>query len=125
VDFIKAFLVVAVLILAIFTFRNRARVEIRASIRLGVVLLAAAAIASILDPNLTQRAANVVGVTRGTDLLLYVLIVVFAFAAVSAYFRFRQLEHVLARVIRNQAIRDAVRADGPPGQRSVDEPLHH
>jgi hypothetical protein len=125
VDFIKAFLVVAVLTLAIFTFRNRGRVEIRASIRLGVVLLAAAAIASILDPSLTQRVANLVGVTRGTDLLLYVLIVVFAFAAVSAYFRFRQLEHALARVIRYQAIRDAVRADGPPGQRSVDEPLQH
>lgn len=69
--------------------------------------LAALAIASIINPNITQHAANMLGVTRGTDLVLYVLIVVFMATSLGMYFRFKELERRLAQIVRANAIRDA------------------
>ncbi len=112
---IKPLLILCVVGLLVWAFRNRARVGMRAGMKVAGLLLTAFAIAAIVDPGLTQALADVVGVTRGTDLLLYVLVVVFAFAAVAGYFRFRDLENRLVDVVRAQAISEAIHAEGMPG----------
>jgi len=84
---IKILLVVSFSIIFLWAFRNRYRVELRAGARLVAFLLTALAVISILIPNVTQALADFVGVTRGTDLLLYVLVVVFAATSTGTYFR--------------------------------------
>jgi hypothetical protein len=93
----------------------------RAGARVVALLLAGFAIASVMEPNITTRVANAVGVGRGTDLLLYVLVVAFAFTSAGLYFRSRDLESRLDALTRSLAIRDAVLEDGPPGGSSLPE----
>lgn len=113
---IKVLLVVSFVGLFVWAFRNRAAVGLRAGLRVFAVVLTSLAIASVLVPDLLQAMADFVGVTRGTDLLLYGLVVVFGTTAVGTYFRFRELERRLAEVVRADAIRDAILTDGIPGQ---------
>jgi hypothetical protein len=87
----------------------------RASIKPAVVSLTGMAVAAIADPGLTQALANLVGVRYGTDLLLYVLVVVFAFAQASWYFRFKEVDLRLASAVRSQAIESALVREGMPG----------
>jgi hypothetical protein len=113
-NLIKILLVVAFLGALIWAFRNRGRVGIRAGARLVLVLLTAVAIASVINPNLPQGAADLVGVTRGTDLVLYVLVIVFVLTSAGIYFRFRELERRLVDVVRASAVQNAISAQGLP-----------
>jgi small membrane protein len=119
-NLIKILLILSFVALFVWAFRNRSRVGLRAGARLFAVVLTAAAIVSILLPNLLQRLADLVGVTRGTDLLLYGLVVVFVSTTVGSYFRFRDLERRLAELVRADAIRDATLTHGVPGQSKAD-----
>lgn len=110
---IKIVLVVAIIGM-FWAFRNRSRVGLRAGARLAAIVLAILAVISIIDPTITQRAAEELGVTRGTDLLLYVLVIVFAATSLGFYFRFRELERRLADLARAEAIREAVSVQGMP-----------
>ena len=48
------------------------------------------------------------GVSRGTDLLLYLLVVAFMFTTLSSYIRFRELELRYARLARAVALQNAI-----------------
>jgi len=119
---IKGLLIAAILAVLVWAFRHRSRVGMRAGIKLAAVALAGVGVAAVADPGLTQDLANLVGVTRGTDLMLYVLVVVFAFTQAGTYFRFRELEARFAKAVRTQAISQAVERDGPPGPRLAADP---
>ena len=112
---IKLVLILSFLSLAVWAFRNRSRVGLRAGARLLALILTAAAIVSVLQPSITQEVANVLGVTRGTDLILYGFIVVLALTSVGTYFRFREHEQRIAELVRASAIRDAILSQGMPG----------
>jgi hypothetical protein len=112
---IKFVLVALVLALLVWSFRNRDRAGIRASGRVAIFLLAVIAIASVLDPNITSEAAKLLGVTRGTDLVLYLLVMAFAFTSTGLYFRSKNLEAKLGAVVRQVAINEAVNSQGEPG----------
>lgn len=113
-QYIKIPLVLAAVLILVIVFRNRQRVELRAGSRVLVLALAAIAIVSIIDPDIPQAIANLLGVTRGTDLLLYLLIVVFVLTTLGLYFRLRDTDQHLRRLVRSLAIDDAIRKDGPP-----------
>jgi hypothetical protein len=112
---IKFVLVALLVTLLLWAFRNRRRVGMRAAARVGLVVLIAIAIGSVLDPNITTTVAHHFGVGRGADLVLYLLVVAFGFTAAGLYFRSRDLERKLDLVVRQVAIRDAVSAEGSPG----------
>ena len=112
---IKVVLVLSFLGLLLWAFRNRNRVGLRASARLGLVLLIALAIASVIRPEMTLAAAHFLGVTRGTDLVVYALAVGFFMTSLGTYFKFREQERRLVEVVRAQAIRDSILKQGPPG----------
>jgi hypothetical protein len=118
---IKVILVAAFLGAMVWAFRNRGRVGIRASARIIIVLITMIAIASVIDPSITQRAASFVGVTRGTDLVLYLLVIVFVLTSAGMYFRFRELERRLVDVVRATAIQNAVSFQGVPGAARLQE----
>ena len=111
---IKLILVGVVLLVILWAFRNRRRVGLRAGARLLTLLLAVFAIASIVDTKIPQAVADAVGVTRGTDLILYALVIVFVVTTAGLYFRSRELERRLVEMVRVSAIRDAVLSSGPP-----------
>jgi len=114
-NLIKILLVLSFLAALLWAFRNRSRVGLRAGFRIGAVLLTALAIASVVNPGITVDAAHLVGVSRGTDLTLYALIVVFVFTSIGTYFRFREQERRLVEVVRATAIRETVALQGLPG----------
>lgn len=64
-------------------------------------------VVAVLFPNLMQALADVVGVTRGTDLLLYGLALVIIYLAGSTSVRFREVESQLVMLARQQALMDA------------------
>lgn len=77
--------------------------------RLALLLLFGLAIVAVMFPEVTNAAANAVGVGRGTDLLLYGLVIVFVGNAISTSVRFRHQERELTQIARAAALRDAER----------------
>jgi hypothetical protein len=71
----------------------------------------------VLAPDFTTRLAHSVGIGRGTDLLLYALVMTFVFTTAGLYFRCRDIERRLVEVSRAVALRDALAAGGPPANR--------
>ena len=111
---IKPVLILCFVILLVFVFRQRGRAGLRAGSRLGALALGVAAIVFVADPAIPQRLAEAVGVDRGTDLILYTLVVVFAITSMSLYFSQRAAQVQIQQLARRVALSDAVATDGPP-----------
>jgi small membrane protein len=113
-NWIQVLLIAAVLSLLIFLLRSRASAQSRAWVKLGYLVFMLAAIYAVLRPNDTTVVANWVGVDRGTDLMVYALVIAFAFTTLSAYMRFKDLELRYARLARAIALEGARRPDQTP-----------
>lgn len=113
---IKPLLIICFIVLLVFVFRQRGRAGLRAGSRIVALLLAAAAIVFVIDPDIPQALAELVGVVRGTDLILYLLVVVFAVTSMSLYFSQRAAQVQIQQLARRIALSDAVAAGGSPGQ---------
>lgn len=87
--------------------------------RMGLLVFAAFAIWSILDPRIWTRLAQLVGIGRGADLILYGLVVAFFGFVVTTFRRFRELENRYTRLARRLALDEA---GTPAGPRDVDPP---
>jgi hypothetical protein len=74
------------------------------------MLFAALAVWSILFPSVWNQMARIVGVGRGTDMVLYSLVVAFLSFTLTTYVRFRDLEARYTRLARRLALDEA----GPP-----------
>jgi small membrane protein len=113
---IQVLLIVSVGIIALFLLRATAgarHLAIRRVLLLGFAVLA---VVSILAPTWVTRVAHLVGVGRGTDLLLYGLIVTFLGYTATSYRRFRQIERRLTEMTRQIALDEVP----PPGQVSAE-----
>src|SRR5450759_2826713 len=75
-----------------------------------VVLIAAFAVWSILFPSVWNQIAKIVGVGRGTDMVLYALVVAFLSFTLTTYVRFREFEARYTKLARRLALDEA----GPP-----------
>jgi len=78
--------------------------------RLGLLFFAAFAVWSILVPSVWNHIARVVGVGRGTDMVMYALVVAFLSFTLTTYLRFRDLETRYTTLARRLALDEA----GPP-----------
>ena len=83
----------------IFLRRNRLPIHI-----MTVFLLIAAAAVAIVFPDITQDAADLVGVGRGADLVLYISIVAVLFVLLHYYTKFVELQRQLTQMAREVAI---------------------
>ena len=119
---IKIVLVTLLVAFLVWAFRNRRRVGMRAAARVGVVALIGVAIASALDPGITTTVARHLGVGRGADLVLYLLVVAFSFTSAGLYFRSRDLERKLDLVVRQLAIQQALLTDEHRASDSLEIP---
>jgi hypothetical protein len=110
---IQFFLIAAVVLLLVFFLRSHGTSRAAASIKIGFVLFLLFAVVAVLYPDSITSVARLVGVGRGTDLVLYLLVVGFAFAMINTYLRFREISLRQARLARALALRDA---EPPAGQ---------
>ncbi|BEP12677.1 hypothetical protein acdb102_09880 [Acidothermaceae bacterium B102] len=79
----------------------------RAGRKAFFALFAVFAVVAVADPGLTTDVANAVGVGRGADLLLYLLVIVFLFFALHVYVLFKKQERVIVRLARAMALQEA------------------
>jgi small membrane protein len=106
---IQLLLIVVVVVIAARLLRGRGA-RVQAVRRLGLLLFAAFAVWSILFPSVWNRIAKLVGVGRGTDMVLYALVVAFLSFTLTTYVRFRDFEARYTKLARRQALDEA----GPP-----------
>lgn len=113
---IKPILILCFVIVVIVVFRQRGRAGLRAGSRIAALLLGVSAIVFVIEPDIPQALADLVGVVRGTDLILYILVVVFAVTSLGLYFGQRAAEVQIQALARRVALSDAISADGPPNR---------
>ena len=87
--------------------RKRGNAKSAASVKLAFSCSSLFGVYAVLRPGESTAVATLLGVGRGTDLLLYGVVVVFTFATVNTYLRFKELELRYARLARAIAIRNA------------------
>ena len=105
-------IVVVAVVARLFRYRGARSQAIR---RIGLILFAGFAVVSILFPAVWNRMAKLVGVGRGTDMVLYALVVAFLSFTVTTYLRFRDLETRYTKLARRLALDEAAAAPPPSG----------
>lgn len=113
---VQVALVLAVIIVSLALMRGGSNARHLAIRRIMLVLFACLAALSIFFPELLTRVARLLGIGRGTDLVLYGLIVSFLVFMATTYQRFRHMESTLTKLSRRIALDETP----PPG---VDAPL--
>ena len=107
---IKVILIGGAVAAALWLLRGNRHAGRLAFTRICSLVFALTWVVAVLFPDLVTTAANLVGVGRGTDLVLYALVLVVLFSGLSQYRRMRELENQLATVTRALAL--AERQDG-------------
>jgi hypothetical protein len=106
---IQLLLIIVVIGVALRLLRDQGA-RTQAVRRLGLLLFAAFAVWSILFPEVWNAIAKLVGVGRGTDMVLYALVVACLSFTLTTYVRFRDLEARYTKLARRLALDEA----GPP-----------
>jgi hypothetical protein len=104
---IQVLLIAVVVVVVARLFRSRGA-RAQAIRRVGLVVFAVFAAVSILFPSVWNQIARIVGVGRGTDMVLYALVVAFLSFTVTTYLRFRDLEMSYTRLARRIALTEAL-----------------
>ena len=108
---IKVLLLLAGAGLVLFFVANRRKARAKACVKIGFVLFVVFMVYAVLRPDDLTVVANYLGVQRGTDLVLYALVMGFAFVTVSTWVRFREQELRYSRLARTIALANAVRPE--------------
>lgn len=106
--FAQILLLAATCLLGLYFLSNRRKARAKAGVKLGFLAFVCAAFYAVLRPDDLSIVANWIGIDRGTDLMLYVLIMVFAFTTLSTWVRFREQELRYARLARAIALQNPV-----------------
>lgn len=104
---IQFLLITAIVVLAVFMMRRTGADSHLAIRRLLMGLFVVAAVLSVLFPQWLSWLASLVGVGRGTDLVLYALIVMFLAFVYSQYRRNIALQRQLTLLARKIALLEA------------------
>jgi hypothetical protein len=110
--------VVAVIAIAFFILRGGGARH-QAVRRILLVLFVVGAGISVFFPQVLTTLANLVGIGRGTDLLLYIMVIAFLGFAATTYRRARQLENNITELSRQIALLGAEKPptdDAAPGR---------
>jgi hypothetical protein len=116
---IQLILVLAVLSILYIFVRSSNAVYVQASKRIGLVLFALANVYAVMRPDDLSVIARFLGVGRGTDLVLYALVVAFMAGMFSMYQRFRVVDRRYTELARTVAIREADLINRERGLRSA------
>lgn len=75
--------------------------------RLLIMAIILSGIVFVVKPDWLTSIANLIGIGRGTDLLIYLVIVVFFYLYILLIIRIRKIEGDITCIIRNNAIKAA------------------
>ena len=100
---IKVVLIAGIALAAALMMRGPAHRQL-ALRRMFGISIAAVGVAAVAWPDLTTRAANLVGVGRGTDLVLYLAVLAFSFLSMALYQRIARLESNITQLTRELAL---------------------
>lgn len=104
---VQIVLVIAVLLVSLALMRGGSNARHLAVRRILLMMFAVAAALSVFFPEALTRVATFLGIGRGTDLVLYgVVVSLFVFMA-TTYQRFRHSETALTKLSRRIAIDEA------------------
>lgn len=103
---IKVFLIASVVAATLFLIRGGTSGRHLAIRRLTALAFVSCWVLAVIAPDLVTRVANLMGVGRGTDLVLYVLVVAFLFATVAQRQHLGELDNRIAQLTRELALRD-------------------
>jgi small membrane protein len=101
---IKGILIGCIVLGSLWLLRGQRKAGRLALTRLSGLALATMWAVAVVWPDGVTRLANLVGVGRGTDLVLYATVVAFMFSTVLNQRRFAELENRVATLSRNSAI---------------------
>lgn len=101
---IKLLLLCGIAIVAFVAMRGGQGAGHKVFWRLSGIAVVVAAGLSVIFPDALTAIANSVGVQRGTDLLLYVLVVAFMLVVVLLFRRIGELEQRYVRLVRQLAL---------------------
>jgi hypothetical protein len=105
---IKLILVATLGLAAVMLIRGRRsplRLLMRRSLTLGAI---GVGVLAVLFPESTTRVAGLVGVGRGTDLVLYALCVAFLFVTIALYLRLNEMHDRYVELARRLALHEAL-----------------
>lgn len=105
---IKILLIVLVLLLSLYMFKANLGAKQTAWRRLGILAFAIVAVVVVIFPEITTKVAQFLGVGRGTDLLLYVLVVVVLYNMLMQAKQRNAAERRLTKLAREVAITHTV-----------------
>ncbi|WP_420113217.1 DUF2304 domain-containing protein [Pseudactinotalea sp.] len=110
---IKILLLIGVAVATVLLTRSSSGARHQAIRRVLLVVFALVAAVVIVQPSLFSGLARLVGVGRGTDLLLYALAVAFACFLASYYGRQRALNRQITELTRALALAEGRREEAP------------
>lgn len=122
---VQALLIGATLFIIFVAIRSRTAHGVSASKKLLFMLLMLVMVAAVLSPGLVTDVANLVGVGRGTDLVLYLLAVTFAFYVVNDYLRAQDNRDQVNRLARRIAVVEALERYGISHREVPQPPEEH
>lgn len=105
---IQILLIIAFLYVTYVLLSDRGTSRVNAWKKIILVFFVVLAITVVLHPELSNRIANLVGVGRGADLLLYILTVAFIFQGLSNYVKSKDEQKQFVKLARKVAIIEAI-----------------
>ena len=105
---VQLLLVSAFLGLFVLALRSRTAHGVSASKKLAFLVFMVVVVVAVLSPALVSTVANLVGVGRGTDLVLYLLAVMSCFYVVNDYLRAQDARAQLHKLARRIAVLEAL-----------------
>jgi hypothetical protein len=103
---IKVLLIAAAVAFGLLIIRERPTGSQQALLRIAGIAIAALGVVAVVWPDTTVWAAELVGVKRGTDLVLYIFVMTFLFTTLASFQRMHRLESQLTELAREVALRD-------------------
>ena len=108
---IRIVLIAALLVTVLYAVRNRRHSPLAS---MGALLFGMVGVFCVIMPEATTMVANLLGVGRGTDLLLYCFIISSVLMVLNLHLRVLRLQEMVTGMAREQALRSA-----PPPESQV------
>ena len=104
---IQLLLLLGVAVVTVLLTRSTADARHQAVRRVLLAMFAAVTAAAILFPSILSRIAHTVGVNRGTDLLLYLLVIAFLSFIATTFRRMKATDRRITELTRELALTEA------------------
>lgn len=103
----QAAVIISSFFIILVTLGNRSTHSGKAWKKIAFILLAVCMVTAVLFPEMLNNVAHIIGIGRGADLILYVLVVAFILYALNSYLQQQDQRDALYRLARKVAIVDA------------------